>query len=384
MLENTGKTVSNKTTPELRLIKYLHAIVTVVIFALYWLIFRYNGGTFTFSRAARYDLFVAAGYVALLVWFNSFLNSYTLGYFRIRDLCVSQFLAQAFSVAIIYFVVSIGWFHFKAPWVFLVMLVVQALWDVVWSFFANGHYYKIVHEYKTVVLYRTNRELKRFGDITGKPIEKMFNISRYIQYAGNDYFEIAPQLDGFDAIFVAGADAKLTNALAKHCELKNVRGFFMPHIGNILLAGSEHIKSFSSPVLSVRRVAPRMEYLMLKRAFDIVASFCGIVILSPLMLVTALLIKCYDGGPVFYKQIRLTKNEKEFKIIKFRSMRIDAEKDGVARVSTGDKDPRITPVGRFIRACRIDELPQLFNILMGGHVRRRAPSRTPGDRQAVL
>jgi lipopolysaccharide/colanic/teichoic acid biosynthesis glycosyltransferase len=83
------------------------------------------------------------------------------------------------------------------------------------------------------------------------------------------------------------------------------------------------------------------------------------------MLVTALAIKLYDRGPVFYRQVRLTKNGKPFKVLKFRAMRTDAEKDGVARLSTGEKDDRITPVGRFIRKVRIDELPQLFNILGG-------------------
>ena len=72
-----------------------------------------------------------------------------------------------------------------------------------------------------------------------------------------------------------------------------------------------------------------------------------------------------DHGPVFYKQIRLTKDDKEFGILKFRSMRVDAEKDGVARLSSGEHDDRITPVGKIIRACRIGELPQLLNILRG-------------------
>ena len=72
-----------------------------------------------------------------------------------------------------------------------------------------------------------------------------------------------------------------------------------------------------------------------------------------------------DGGPAFYKQVRLTKDGKQFEILKFRSMRVDAEKDGVARLSTGDKDDRITKVGHIIRACRLDELPQLLNILKG-------------------
>lgn len=80
---------------------------------------------------------------------------------------------------------------------------------------------------------------------------------------------------------------------------------------------------------------------------------------------TSAAIKFYDGGPVFYTQDRLTRNGKVFRIHKFRSMRVDAEKDGVARLSTGEHDDRITPVGRFIRRIRIDELPQLVDILRG-------------------
>jgi len=88
-------------------------------------------------------------------------------------------------------------------------------------------------------------------------------------------------------------------------------------------------------------------------------------VLSPILAVTALAIRLYDGGPAIYRQVRLTKDEKRFEIYKFRSMRVDAEKDGVARLSTGEKDDRITPIGRVVRKCRLDELPQLFNILKG-------------------
>ena len=103
----------------------------------------------------------------------------------------------------------------------------------------------------------------------------------------------------------------------------------------------------------------------MKRVIDIVVSLIAAIILSPVFLITAIAIKVTDHGPVFYKQVRLTKDGKEFKILKFRSMRVDAEKDGVARLSTGENDSRITPVGKIIRACRVDELPQLFNILKG-------------------
>ena len=83
------------------------------------------------------------------------------------------------------------------------------------------------------------------------------------------------------------------------------------------------------------------------------------------MLIIAAAIKLSDGGPVFYKQKRLTKNGKIFEVIKFRSMRVDAEKDGVARLSAGENDERITKVGKIIRKFRLDELPQFINILKG-------------------
>ncbi len=145
---------------------------------------------------------------------------------------------------------------------------------------------------------------------------------------------------------------------------KRIQGYFLPDAGDVILSGAKHIQSYSVPVLNVERKAAPPEFLLIKRVFDIIASFLGILLTSPFMLITALAIKLYDRGPVFYTQIRLTKDGKHFRILKFRSMRVDAEGDGVARLTT-EHDDRITPVGRIIRAVRMDEIPQLFNILKG-------------------
>ena len=110
---------------------------------------------------------------------------------------------------------------------------------------------------------------------------------------------------------------------------------------------------------------PQPEYVFFKRLFDIILSAFLLILTLPISLIVAIAIKAYDGGPCFYKQTRLTKDGKEFGILKFRSMIVDAEKDGVARLSSGDNDSRITPIGKIIRACRMDELPQLLNILKG-------------------
>ena len=101
----------------------------------------------------------------------------------------------------------------------------------------------------------------------------------------------------------------------------------------------------------------------IKRLFDILASGIGIIILSPVLLIIALRIKSGSDGPVFFKQIRVGQDGKEFKILKFRTMVVDAEKMG--RQITVGADNRITKVGGFLRKYKLDELPQLFNVFKG-------------------
>lgn len=101
----------------------------------------------------------------------------------------------------------------------------------------------------------------------------------------------------------------------------------------------------------------------MKRLFDITASFFGILILSPLLIFIGLWVGLSSKGGVFYKQIRVGKNNKDFKLYKFRSMRVNSDKQGLLTV--GSKDSRITKAGYFIRKYKIDELPQLINVLKG-------------------
>ena len=101
---------------------------------------------------------------------------------------------------------------------------------------------------------------------------------------------------------------------------------------------------------------------MLKRIFDITLSLFGLIILLPFMLIIAILIKIDSKGPVFFKQIRVTKNGKEFKIFKYRTMRVGSDK--YSQITVG-KDDRITKIGMFLRKYKLDEIPQLINVLLG-------------------
>ena len=178
--------------------------------------------------------------------------------------------------------------------------------------------------------------------------------------------EILTGLDGreYDGVVNWDISTRERNAVLKFCYAQSIRVYTMPKITDVILLGAEELHLFDTPILLTREYSLTLEQRFVKRLIDIVCSAILLVIASPIMLITAIVIKAYDGGPVLYKQIRCTKDRREFEIMKFRSMRTDAEKDGVARLAQKNDD-RITPIGKFIRKVRIDELPQLINILRG-------------------
>lgn len=345
-------------------IKLLHYAAAIALFFLFWMLFRYGALLGVEDVGFRYNFYVAAGYAACLLFFSRTYNAYLLGYTRIRMLVFLQFLAQFFSALIVYCVVSLAWNVWKAPLWFLPMLALDALLDIAWSLWSNGWYFKLFPTKKTILIYRSEQDRIRLGNLRGKPAERLYKITKELQYDGS-FHELKPLLAGYDAVFVAGVNSRCRNGILKYCKEQGIPGFFLPHVGDVIMQEAVHVQAFDAPVLYVARSELKPEYRIVKRLFDIVASLAGIVILSPVMLGIALAVHFCDGGPALYKQVRLTRNGKRFQILKFRSMRVDAEKDGCARLSAGKEDERVTPVGRLLRMCRLDELPQLFNILAG-------------------
>lgn len=345
-------------------VKLYRTALDIFLFYLSFIYFRY-GRIFDLPEYGfRYNYFVTIAYAIMLYWFKRTYNAELFGFVRVRMLALSQFMAQLFSTVIVYGVVCVGWHHLTNPWVFLVLLSVQLAIDILWSYYGSEYFFRLYPPKRTVLIYRNEIDRRRFGAVKGKPIERLHEVVDEIKFDG-DFEDLESRLETYDAVFVAGVNSQCRNGILKYCKNKGVPGFFLPHVGDAIMQGAEHIRSFDSPVLYVNRTVVDPLYAFGKRTFDIVSSGVALILLSPIMLVTALIIRLYDRGPAFYKQTRLTKNGREFKILKFRSMRVDAEKDGVARLSSGDNDDRITPIGRFIRKCRIDELPQLINIFKG-------------------
>ena len=172
-------------------------------------------------------------------------------------------------------------------------------------------------------------------------------------------------LNDFTAVFLCGVHSHERNIILKYCVANGIVVYIIPRVGDVIMSSAKKIPMFHLPMMRVDRYAPPPEFQVAKRALDIGIGTLLLLLFSPILLAAAVAVKLEDGGPVFYRQVRLTRDGQEFNMLKFRSMVVSAEQDGVARLSTGEDDPRITKVGRVLRAHRIDELPQLFNVLGG-------------------
>ena len=318
-------------------------------------------------------------YTAALLMLSRIYTVYKVGLFRIGELVYSQTLANVICHCLSYVLTCILMLKIENPLPLLVALALQIIINIVWTFYANKVYFTLHKAKKTAVVYRSEADLDKLEEL--QSFDNRWHIEKRILWPednshdlpndGNvtsinnkDIYALIKEIADYDVIFVVGVNATLRNGIVKYCIEQGKDCFFVPHTGDVIISGSEHVKSFSVPILRARRANPYPEYLFIKRSFDIIASLIAIIIASPFMLVTALAIKGYDKGPAFYKQVRLTKDGRKFSILKFRSMKVNAEKDGVARLAA-EHDDRITPVGKVIRAIRFDELPQLFNILKG-------------------
>ena len=355
----------------------LHYVVMVALFVVcWWQFYRFSANEHIFIA---YSLSVCAMYAASLIMLSRIYSAYKVGLMHVGELFYGQTLANLISLAITYILACVLARRLINPLAGFGCAAVQALFSAAWTVSANRLYFTLHKPKRTVVIYRNENDLRKLEEI--RFFAERWSVERTVQWdeenvhdlpykketPGGRSFEAIQKLmrimEDYEAVFVSGVSATLRNGIVKYCVEKNKACYFVPHTGDVIISGAEHIRSFSVPICRARRSRPAPEYLLLKRAMDIVLSLLAIIVLSPFMALAALAIWSYDRGPVLYKQVRLTQDGRTFEILKLRSMIVDAEKGG-ARLA-GEHDDRITPVGRIIRAIRFDELPQLFNILKG-------------------
>ena len=338
----------------LRIVKLLNlALMTAAALCCWCLSYTHNGWDQT-------GLLVGVIYAVLYMTYGRIYESFLISLVRITEMVYSQALALLMSDGILYLVLSLMERRLVAVMPILGLFAVQLVISVLWSVCAHKWYFAVFAPKRTAVIHDRGRDV---GELIGTyGLSKKFEVCRTatLEECLEANFAV---LEGMQTVFLCGISSHDRNLILKQCVEKGITVYVLPKIGDIIMSGAKQMHLFHLPFLRVGRYDPAPEYLMLKRLFDVVVSGCALIVLSPVMLLVAWAVR-RDGGPAFYRQCRLTKDGRRFDVLKFRSMRVDAEKDGKARLASANDD-RITPVGHFIRKVRIDELPQLINILRG-------------------
>lgn len=337
------------------------------LFAYHWFT------TFQFSLALSKDYWFYGHileitlYGVILVFLSKMYGGMRLGYLKNSEIIFSQIFATIIADGFIYGQLSLMAVQLFVPKMFMVMFIEQFVLVVVYINVVNRLYRILFPPRKLMlisganptdeIIAKINTRKDKYKIITCLKVRK--NTEKACEKISEAY-----EAGEINAVMLWDVKSQVRNQLMKYCYLHSIRVYMMPKISDMILIGAEELHIFDSPILLTREYKLTWEQRFIKRTIDIVCAGILFVLSSPIMLLTAIAIKLQDGGPVLYKQVRCTINQKEFQIMKFRSMRMDAEKDGKARLAS-KHDDRITPVGRFIRKCRIDELPQLINILRG-------------------
>lgn len=347
----------------LLLVKVLLVAVDTAFFAAAWYLF-YSKQLFVETFYGKGHLFVIALFVVLYVSLAKLYGGFDLTTSSASELSYGHAVAAVITAFFTYIVL---WLLQRTLPNVLPLLAVMAgmiLASALWSGPAVRLTNRLLPPKRTVLIYAYSEAMEN-GQMIINNMPWRFALVGQLTVDGNPARTLAElKAMNAEAVMICGVSSSVRNDIVKFCIAEKMEAYVRPNIGDYLINGAKTMQMCSLPVMLCQRCNPSVWYLVVKRGMDIVLSLAALVILSPLMLVTAAAIKLYDGGPVFYKQIRLTKDRKEFYVYKFRSMRVDAEKDGVARLAS-QGDDRITPVGKVIRSLRIDELPQLLCILVG-------------------
>lgn len=299
-------------------------------------------------------------YVVLVLMFSKSFGGLKIGYLKKSDMLYSQMLSIFCVNLLSYLQISVVNRDFSAILPMALLTVADLIILVGWVILMNWFYFRIYPPRRLVVIYGERTAVELVKKMSRRVDKYMICESICISESTEQIYKTIQCYEGVILCEVSGA---IRNDLIKYCFSQNIRMYIAPKLSDIILRGAEEIRLFDTPLLLCRNYGLTFEQHLTKRAFDLVFSVVLLVVLSPVMLLSAAAIWIEDGGPVLFHQKRLTIGGREFEVLKFRSMVVDAEKNGpqLAR----EDDDRITKVGRILRKYRLDELPQLINILCG-------------------
>ncbi len=353
-----------KTTMDVRkLVTFGMSILILVsltaAFGYTWIHYFNVGIIWAFFRRGNYVIILF--YFLLQYLFSRIYGALKLDVYKVGDIVYSQGLTTVIVDILMYFIMSLVARKMMAIPPLLILFLVQMGIILIWAYLGTFIYEKMYPPDNLVVIYSYHSATNLVRKMAVR--DDRFRICEAVNVdQGFDY--IKQVILKYDGAIICDISGSLRNDILKFCYDQGKMTYVTPKVSDIIIQSGENIHIFDTPLLLCRNADLTVEQRFFKRLIDIVVSVIGLVLTGWLMLIVALFIKLEDHGPVFFKQERVTKDGRIFKIIKFRSMIVNAEEDGKSRPAVTD-DERITKVGRIIRATRFDEMPQIFNILKG-------------------
>ena len=331
----------------------------LILTVLYYVVWKQGYEFYAYEHKGKYVLMGI--YAALLYAFFQNSDCTMFGQLNRMDLIIGQIISLLIVNVVTYAQLCLIGNAVLTPGPMLLLTVLEVILAVVLILLYTTLYHKLYAPHNMLLIYGHKRGVGLKIKMDSR--KDKYNI-RKIMSADEGLDAILEEIRNHDAVILNDVPAELRNDILKFCYHYRVRTYVAPKLTDVMLRGAKNITLFDTPLLLVKGTGLTPAQRVAKRAMDIVLSSLVILVFAIPMAAVAIAIKLEDGGPVFYKQKRMTRGGREFEILKFRSMIVDAEKYAGAVLAT-ENDPRITKVGRFIRATRLDEIPQILNILKG-------------------
>ena len=337
----------------------------VAIMLLFYLAFTH----FVYGSLRGYD-YRLRGYLVLsllqiimIYEFSTIFGSFKIGVRKISDLALSRILGMFFCAIISYIVLCLIDAKLVNVLPYLIMFIVQSIICIWLSYFSNSIIRTKYLPAKALVIYG-NSEYKKVVEKIKLYQEYEFNIIKCLKEDKTDINKFNKLISDYECIITIDIDHEIKKNIIKICYENNMNVYDVPSITDVFIKSSEVTSFIDTPLFKMNKLGPSHTERIIKRSIDLFGSIVLLILSSPIMLIISIAIKIQDGGDVFFKQKRLTKNGKVFELVKFRSMIMNAEPEG-KMIRAKNNDERITKLGKFLRSTRLDELPQVYNILRG-------------------
>lgn len=329
---------------------------------VFFLIF---GSKFYFMLIPTRTSFITLGVFTLVyMMMNIIYGGFDIGKRKSKPIIYSFVLSVFFTDIAAHFfmcimnitVVHNGKFVYDYPLLLLLTYIIQVFIIVVFTYGGNYLYFSANKPHDSIIITRKGEQTDSIISKIGR-YKKQYNITGTVFIDDPD---ILKKIDKADSIFFYNLSVPERNAFVEYCYHCKKDIYYSVELSDIVSLGSHRVYFDDKSMVYAPVKGLTFEQRVIKRIMDLVIAGFGLIITSPIFLITALCIKLEDGGPVFYKQERATYAGKIFNVIKFRSMKVE---DGSIHKSVTKNDDRITRTGRIIRKFRIDELPQLINVI---------------------